>query len=274
MYCRRSGYVDGLGTVIEELNMKNEMIFCSIENDIATITIDIPPVNALNSDAMGELYEILYKLRKVKDLKVVILTAMGKFFAAGSDVKEFLEYDGTSGPEYTKRNDFVRHYLYTFPQPVICALNGGAIGGGLGLSLMCDMRITHSEAKFGVGEINMGILSFPQFLAMRISNGNARKMVYTGSLISAEEALNVGLVDEIVEKDQVYQRALELAENMAKKSPKALQYAKQCMLIADEPYLHGLDRENEFVFKLWDGEDHIEAVKAFLEKRDPHFTGK
>lgn len=251
--------------------MKFDYLSYKIEDNVATIIIDRPPVNAMNSEAMCELYEILYRLRQTPEVRAVVLTAAGKFFVAGSDVTEFVKMDEETGSSFIDRNDYIRDYLYTFPQPVICALNGTAIGGGLGMALMCDIRITHPDAKFAVGEINMGVLSFPQYLAMRCSNGGARKMVYTGERITAEEALRIGLVDEVVPKEEVYDRALALAKTMAAKSPKALRAAKQCMLIADEPLLQGFQRENAYLCKLWGTKDKTEAVTAFLEKREPKF---
>ena len=138
---------------------------------------------------MGELFEILYQLRKQSQIKAVILTGAGKVFIAGADISEFEGFDGESGLAFTERNELVRDYLYRFPKPVICALNGSANGGGLGLALMCDIRITHANAKFALGEINNGFFSYAQILAAHCINGGVRKLVYSGERISAAEAM-------------------------------------------------------------------------------------
>jgi 3-hydroxybutyryl-coA dehydratase len=256
--------------------MKFDTITADLENEIglATITISKPPVNAMGSDDYGELYEALYKISKMKDIRVVILTAEGeKLFVGGSDVKEFIALDGESGPLYTERNNNVRAYLYNFPKPVICALNGSAFGGGVGLAICADIRISVPEAKFNLGEINMGILGLTQHFSARCFNGTARKMVYTGERITAEEALRIGFVDEILPREELMPRARQLAQEIAAKSPLAIQYAKQCMIEAEKNRLDRIDFEAECIGKLWATEDKTEATSSFLEKREPHFRG-
>jgi len=141
--------------------------------------------------------------------------------------------------------------LYRFPKPVICALNGSANGGGLGLALMCDIRITHANAKFALGEINNGFFSYAQILAAHCINGGVRKLVYSGERISAAEAMQIGLVDEIVEKDMVYARALEIANDIANKPDGAVRIAKKAFIMADEQSLLRKKREDKMVYDLW-----------------------
>lgn len=254
--------------------MKFDTIKVEVTEKIATITISKPPVNALNSDDYGELYEALYKLSKNKEVRVVILTAEGeKLFVGGSDVTEFTALDAETGPLYTERNNNVRAYLYNFPKPVICAMNGAAYGGGVGLAICADIRLCVPTAKFNLGEINMGILGLTQHFTARCFNGTARKMVYTGERITAEEALRIGLVDEIVPTDELLARAHKIAEEIASKSPLAIQYAKQCMIEAERKNLEGIDFEAKCIGELWATEDKNEAVHAFLEKRSPNFKG-
>jgi len=257
--------------------MKFDTIKVELEEDlgIATIIINKPPVNALGSDDYGELYEALYKLGKNKAIRVLILTAEGeKLFVGGSDVKEFTALDGDTGPLYTERNNNVRAYLYNFPKPVICALNGSAFGGGVGLAICCDIRICVPEAKFNLGEINMGILGLTQHFTARCFNGSARKMVYTGERITANEAMQIGLIDEIHPREELIPRARQIAKEIASKSPLAIQYAKQCMIEAEKTALERIDFEAECIGKLWATEDKNEATSAFLEKREPKFKGR
>ena len=256
--------------------MKFDTIQVALEEDsgFATITISKPPVNALGSDEYGELSEALYKLSKNKFIRALILTAEGeKLFVGGSDVKEFTDLDKISGPLYTARNNSVRAAVYNFPWPVICAMNGYAFGGGVGLAICSDIRLCVPEAKFNLGEINMGILGLTQHFTARCFNGVSRKMVYTGERITAAEAMRIGLVDEILPREELMPRARQLACEIASKSPLAIQYAKQCMNEAEKAALAGIPFEAACIGNLWATEDKNEAVKAFLEKREPKFQG-
>lgn len=256
--------------------MKFDTISVDLEETIgiATLRINKPPVNALGSDDYGELFEALYKLSKNKAIRSLIMTADGeKLFVGGSDVREFTELDGDTGPLYTKRNNSVRSYLYNFPKPVICALNGSAFGGGVGLAICCDIRLCVPEAKFNLGEINMGILGLTQYFNARCINGVSRKMVYTGEPISAEEAMRIGLIDEILPREELIPRARKIAKEIASKSPLAIKYAKQCMIEAEKNSLEKSVFEEKCIGKLWATEDKTEATNAFLEKRKPIFKG-
>jgi len=247
-------------------------IQCEIQEKTAVLTIDKPPVNALNSDDYGELYETLYALSKDEEVHVIILTAAGeKLFVGGSDVKEFAALNGYTGPMYTERNSFVRSYLYHYPKPVICAMNGSAYGGGVGLAICSDIRLCVPEAKFNLGEINMGILGLTQHFVARCSNGVARKMVYTGENIDSQQAEEIGFVDEILPREDLMPRARQLADIISQKSPLAIRYAKQCLIEAEKGALAGLDFEAKCISKLWATQDKTEAVTAFLEKRSPQF---
>lgn len=256
--------------------MKKEYIFTQAAGDVAVVTINRPPLNALNSEAYAELYETFYELSKDDRVKIVVLTGQGeKAFVAGADVKEFLGLDGSSGPLYTRRNNAVREYIRRYDKPVICAVNGFAYGGGLALALVCDIRVAAEQASFSLGEINMGILGATQYVARFAHYGTACKLVYTGDPIGADEALRVGIVDEIVPGDKLLERSMELAKKIASKSPPALRAAKRCMVKAQEAGLEdGLRFEERILAELWGTDDKNEAVKAFLEKRKPRFSGR
>jgi enoyl-CoA hydratase/carnithine racemase len=259
----------------EQYDMKFDYLTCRYDGNIAVVTINNPPVNAMSSEAYGELDQIFYDLSVNRDLRAVILTAECEknIFVAGSNVKEFPSMSSDNGTLYIKRNNRVRFGIYRCPVPVICALNGSAIGGGLGIALMCDYRITHPKAKFAVGEVTMGVLSFTQFLGTRIHSGTARKMVYGGIQIAAEEGLRAGLIDEVVHAEEVFPRALELARRIAVQSPIAVRLGKECMLKAEAAIFEmgGQDFEDACDKVLWGTEDQKEAVDAFLEKRQPQF---
>ncbi len=256
--------------------MNKEYIFTQADGDVALVTIHRPPLNALHSEAYAELYETFYELSKDERVKVVVLTGHGdKAFVAGADVKEFLMLDGNTGPLYTRRNNSVREYIRRYGKPVICAVNGFAYGGGLALALVCDIRIAAEQASFSLGEINMGILGATQYVARFAHYGTACRLVYTGDPIGAAEALRVGIVDETVPRDKLLERSMELANKIASKSPPAIWAAKRCMVKAQEAGLEeGLRFEESVLAELWGTDDKNEAVKAFLEKRKPRFTGR
>jgi enoyl-CoA hydratase len=256
--------------------MKKEYIFTQTDGDVAVVTINRPPLNALHSEAYAELYETFYELSKNDRVRVVVLTGHGeKAFVAGADVKEFLDLDRNTGPLYTRRNNSVREYIRQYVKPVICAVNGLAYGGGCALALVCDIRIASERASFSLGEISMGILGATQYIAQIAHFGSACKLVYTGDPIDAAEALRIGIVDEIVPHDKLMERCEELAKKIASKSPLAIRMAKQCMVKAQQSSLEeGLRYEEGILAELWGSNDKNEAVKSFLEKRNPVFTGK
>lgn len=256
--------------------MKKEYISAAADGNVAVVTINRPPLNALHSEAYAELYETFYELSKDDGIKVIVLTGRGeKAFVAGADVKEFLTLDRKTGPLYTRRNNSVREYIRQYPKPVVCAVNGLAYGGGCALALVCDIRIAAERASFSLGEINMGILGATQYMAQIAHYGAACKLVYTGDPVDAVEALRIGIVDEIVPNDRVMTRSMELAKAIASKSPLAIRAAKQCMVKAQQSGLEeGLRFEESILAELWGSDDKNEAVKSFLEKRKPVFTGK
>jgi enoyl-CoA hydratase len=243
---------------------------------VALVTIENSPVNALNSDAYFQLYQTMYNLAVDDEVKAVVLTGHGeKAFVAGADVKEFISLDSKTGEIYTKKNSLVREYIRTFPKPVICAVNGIAYGGGCALALVCDIRIACESAKFSLSEINMGILGGIPYAASVMMSGTVRKMVYSGEAITAQEALRAGLIEEIVPRELLMSRCMELAEKIAAKPPCALRLAKQCLVAASEKNLtETAEIEANAITELWGTQDKNEAVTAFLEKRQAVFSGK
>ena len=251
-------------------------ILVSRQDSTGIITLDYPPVNALNSEAYFKLYQIMHDFAIDDDIRVVILTGGGqKAFVAGADVREFVKFNGRTGMVYTRKNSGIREYIRHFPKPVICAVNGLAYGGGCALALVCDIRIAAATAKLNLSEINMGIIGAIPYAASIGVSGVVRKLVYSGESITAEEACRAGLVDEVVPPEQLMERCLALAEKIAAKPPVALRKAKEVLVAASEQLMQEtIDMEADAIRELWDTEDKTEAVKAFLEKRTPNFQGK
>ena len=253
-----------------------EDIRVEITKPIATVTIDRPPLNALRSRTYFELFEAFATLATDSEVRCVILTGAGeKAFAAGADVREFLAFDSVTGGHYTARNTSIRESIRNFPMPILCGINGMALGGGAVLALMCDIRIACEEAKFSLAEINMGIIGGTQYVAPFLSPGMARRLVYTGDMITAQEALIAGMVDVIVPRNEIMKYCLEMANRIVSKPSMAIRLAKQALNFAYSRNLkEGLNLEIELIQKLWATEDKNEAVKSFLEKKPAKFTGK
>ena len=251
-------------------------ISVSKQGSVGIVTLEYPPVNALNSQAYFALYQIMHDFAIDEDIRVVILTGAGdRAFVAGADVREFVKFNGRTGMVYTQKNAGIREYIRHFPKPVICAINGWAYGGGCALALVCDIRIAAQTAKLSLSEINMGIIGGIPYAASIGASGVVRKLVYSGENITAEEACRAGLVDEVVAPEELMPRCIALAEKIAAKPPVALRKAKEVLVAASEQLMQQtIDMESEAIRELWDTEDKTEAVTAFLEKRSPQFQGK
>lgn len=244
-----------------------------VQDHIASITINRPPLNILNSEAYGELKKSFEELHDNRNTRVVIITGEGdKAFCAGADIKEFTELNEKTGSAYSARNQSVRDYIWNFPIPVIAAVNGLALGGGCVLSMVCDIRIVSVEAKFSFGEINVGIIGGTQYAIRMIPDCIAKYLVYSGEMISADEAFRVGLVNKVVAPEKVLSESFNLAEKISSKSPLALYHAKRSMNKGYNTTLEeGLALEHKAISQLWGSEEKNEGVKAFIEKRKAVF---
>ena len=246
---------------------------------VATITIDRPEKrNALNGQVRAELMEALDVLEPDDDVRVVIITGAGdNAFVAGADIGEFAE---RTPLEQRRAMEGRRAFtaVATFPKPVIASINGYALGGGCELAMACDLRIAARGARLGQPEVNLGILpggGGTQRLPRLVGLGRAMRLILTGELITAEEAHTIGLVDVLVDDDQLADRTRQLAASIAKHSPVALKLIKEAVRASAEmPLSAGLELERELFVTAFASEDRTEGVQAFLEKRDPDFKGR
>lgn len=240
---------------------------------IGMVTINNPPLNIIDSSIYEELDTLLAKVEEDSEILAVVMTGEGeRAFCAGANVKEFIGLDKVTGFYYSARNQVVRGRLWNLSKPTIAAINGLALGAGCVIAMLCDMRIACEDAKFGLGEINMGILGGTQIAAKMLPSCLARQMIYTGEQISAEEAFQFGLLNKVTSRETLIPVALELAGKIAQKSPIAMRFAKQLMVNSvDGTLKDGLSDELSALRVLWGSEEKNEAVQAFLQKRPPIF---
>jgi enoyl-CoA hydratase len=256
-----------------------ETLRVRIADRLATITIDRPEKrNALNAQVRAELVRALDTLADQDDVRVVVLTGAGeKAFVAGADIGEFA---GRTPIEQRRAMAGRRVFdvVAAFPKPTIASLNGFALGGGCELALACDLRIAARSARLGQPEVNLGILpggGGTQRLPRLVGMGRALRLIMTGELIAAEEAERIGLVDLVVDDEELAERTHELATRIAGHSPLALRLIKEAVRAAAEmPLSAGLALERELFITAFASEDRTEGVAAFLEKRAPEFRGR
>jgi enoyl-CoA hydratase len=234
--------------------------------------------NALSAAVRAELIAALDALRDEAEVRVLVVTGEGeKAFVAGADIGEFAERTPLEQRAVmTGRRVFDE--IAAYPKPVIAMINGFALGGGCELALACDLRIAADTAKLGQPEINLGIIpggGGTQRLPRVVGTGQAMRLVLTGEIIGAAEALRIGLVDVVHPAAVLRERTLEVARGMATKSPVALQMAKSAIRAAVEmPMAAGLAYETELFATCFASDDKREGVAAFLEKRPASFTGR
>lgn len=244
---------------------------------IATITLNRPQKLNTMTPAMGKaLLQIVFYVNNTEDIRVVILTGEGtKAFSAGSDIKVLDDYG--SNWQLRNRTDYARE-LWKIRKPVVAKIRGYCIGGGLEMALMCDIRYSTADAKFGAGEIKLGWhggAGNTQLLPRYMSTGRAMEMLLTGDMISAAEAEKSGLVDRIVDEDELDQKVAELAVRIATNSPIASQLAKHLVRVSMSTAVDvGLAYENDTFSYCFTTEDSQEGRAAFVEKRAPHFQGR
>ncbi len=257
----------------------DQNVLTEIADGVATLTVNRPEkLNALNSATRSQLVAILEKLRHDPNARVIILTGAGeKAFIAGADIAEF---EGrTSVDQFRVMKDAsVYDAVDRFPKPVIAAINGFCLGGGCELAMACDIRLASEQAKLGQPEINLGIIpggGGTQRLPRLVGLGTAFKLLYTGEIIRAPEALRIGLVDEVVAPEALMPRARELATVIAKKSPVALELIKEAVRASVRTSLdEGLRHETTLFGLVFSSADKEAGVDAFLAKREPQFTGR
>ncbi|MBI2402359.1 MAG: enoyl-CoA hydratase/isomerase family protein [Gemmatimonadetes bacterium] len=259
--------------------MAEGTVLKQVAGRVATVTINRPEKrNALDAATRAAIVATLDELERDPGVRAVIVTGAGdKAFIAGADIAEF---EGRAPVDQFRVMSQWSVYQAAdrFPKPIIAAINGFCLGGGCEFAMACDIRIAADTAKLGQPEINLGIIpggGGTQRLPRLVGLGNAFKLLYTGDLIDAAEALRIGLVDEVVPAAELMARAQALAEKIATKSPVALWLMKEAVRASVRaPLDEGLRQESTLFGLAFSSEDKREGVAAFLAKRTPEFTGR
>lgn len=257
-----------------------ENILLDIDGTVAILTVNRPKkMNAVNNATVEELDQAIDQIEKNPDLRALILTGAGeKSFVAGADINEVNKRDAVTGRAETRRRQEVYSRIENLEIPSIAAINGFALGTGLELAMVCSMRIASTKALLGQPEVKLGILpgaGGTQRLPKLVGMGRAMQLILTGDPIKADPALAMGLVNKVVEPDQLMDEAMKLAETIAARPKLAIQYAKEAVLRSGEGSLaQGLAHESYLHTLACGTADKQEGIAAFLEKRDPQFTGK
>jgi methylglutaconyl-CoA hydratase len=260
--------------------MTYKTIQLTYDSGIATITLNRPEKrNAISFELIDDLLSALKEV-EASDALVLILTGGGKAFSSGMDLENLKALIGRSPEQNLKDSEtMVRLFrsLYEFPKVTIAAVNGAAIAGGTGLALLCDFTLAVPEAKFGYTEVRIGFVPaiVSTFLLRQVGEKHARDLLLTGRIIGAEEAVRMGLVNEIVAPEKLIQRARELAAQLMENSPSSLRATKQ--LLTDharaelDAQIDAAVRENAAIRTT---ADFREGISSFLEKRKPAWSGK
>lgn len=253
------------------------LVLKSLEDGILTLTIHRPEaLNALNGNVIDALSAALEAAQENREVRVIVLTGTGdKAFVAGADIKEFADYDQAQGEELARRGQrdlFDR--VEQSRKPIVAAVNGFALGGGLELAMAAHVRIASSNARMGLPEVSLGVIpgyGGTQRLAQIVGKGKAMEMVLTGGMIDAESALACGLVNQVVDQELLLETAHVMAGKIAKNAPTALSAALDSVLAGYSR--DGFGVEIARFGECFATQDFKEGTTAFLEKRKPQFPG-
>jgi enoyl-CoA hydratase len=254
--------------------MQNELIKVEIADHIAVVTMDAPPVNAQSRAFVEEMIDVFDELNETPTVRVIVLTGRGKIFSAGADIKSRASVGGTPGDTYKhlRRTREVSNSIMESNKPVICAVNGAALGAGLGLVIACDMILASENAVFGLPEIDIGLMGGARHVMRLFPHSLARRMILTGYRVTAAEAYRRGIIEACVPLDELMEQAMTIARQIASKSPKALSLAKRAINTVEAmPLREGYRFEQNLTVEMTKHEDSKEAMRAFLEKRPAVF---
>jgi enoyl-CoA hydratase/carnithine racemase len=245
-----------------------------IQGHTAVLTMDNPPANTWTAQTLAQLQQLVLELNANTSVYALVITGQGsKFFSAGADLKLFADGDKAVAGDMARIFGAAFETLASFRGVSIAAINGFAMGGGLEVALACDIRIAEQQAQLALPEAKVGLLPCAggtQLLAHLVGEGWAKRMILCGERLSADKALQIGLVEEVVATGDALPQALRLAEQVAQQSPSAVSACKRLIQANRSGTIAAtLPLERELFVALFDTKDQVEGVKAFLEKRQP-----
>jgi 2-(1,2-epoxy-1,2-dihydrophenyl)acetyl-CoA isomerase len=265
--------------------MANEDLLFTKDNGIAIVTLNRPDkLNAITHPMLHRLHDILEEVRKDDGIRVAILTGKGRAFCAGTDITESVPLTAETEIRAMKEKTYTEsresHWFFNrIPKPMICAINGAAVGIGSEFTLHCDVRIASENARWGqvfvlrgmVPDTGAGTYLLPRIVGL----SKACELVFSGEIIDAKEMLRIGLVEKVVPEDQLMPTAIEMAKKLMRGAPLAVQMCKQLMYLGLERSMEAHQEATRYCFQLSNKtEDFKEGIKSFFEKRPPRWIGK
>jgi enoyl-CoA hydratase/carnithine racemase len=256
-----------------------EFVNFQIEDGIAVVVVDRPPVNALNRQVEDEIEDVFEELGSLNEIGAVIIRGGGeKAFMAGAGIQMLSEKGAKEAYEMSESTKRVFSKIERFERVVIAAVDGLALGGGCEVALACDIRVADESALFGFPEVSLGLLpgaGGTQRLTRLVGSGKAKELILTGDPVSADEAKRIGLIERVAPKGEAVSEAKRLAQRVLLRGPIAIVNAKKAI----NEGLHmtpedGFKRESQLFSALFETRDMREGVNAFLEKRKPNFLGE
>ncbi|MFV5516640.1 enoyl-CoA hydratase/isomerase family protein [Acinetobacter gerneri] len=254
--------------------MLNQLIKTEIENGVAVVTLNRPPVNAQSKEFVEELISVFDELNDAADVSVIVLTAEGKVFSAGADIKSRGSVGAMPGEtsRHLRRTREAGFCIMESNIPVIAAVNGVALGAGLGLTLCCDIILASENAVFGLPEIDIGLMGGARHAMRLLPHSLARRMILTGYRVSARELYERGIIEACTKPEDLMTEAMKIANSIASKSPTAVRLAKRAINTVETMGLKdGYRFEQNLTVQMTRHPDSKEAMAAFLEKRSPVF---
>lgn len=256
--------------------MSNELFVLSVVDRVATLSLHNPPANLLSTRVVAELGSHVDRFATDSFIKVIVITSSGRFFCPGADLKELQTLStAQQAKEVARRGQALLNQIEQLDKPVIAAINGSCLGGGLELALACHLRFASQESSFGLPELNLGLIpgyGGTQRLTKCIGATKATEMILSGEIISAEEAHRWGLVNAMLPATDFLPRTHEFTDRLKQKGSLAIRAALRALRAAKElPLREGLVQEAELFGELLETKDAQEGIAAFLEKREPKF---
>ncbi|ALS21827.1 enoyl-CoA hydratase [Paenibacillus naphthalenovorans] len=262
-----------------EPDMTYETIELAVKENIAIVYLNRPPYNPLNGQLFRELSHLFDRLEQYADIKAVIITGTGdRAFAAGADIKDMMDLNANEVLQFCQVSRLTFFKIESLSKPVIAAINGLALGGGCELALTCDIRLVSEHSKFGLPEINLGIIpggGGTQRLQRLIGQAKAKELLYFGEMIDAAKALEIGLANRVVPLAELLPEAVALAKKLAEKPVVAMRMMKTAVNAGYHADLQtALDLEMACFGNAYASEDRREGMQSFVEKRKAQFSGR